>query len=310
MSYQVGSLTAYVDEHKLDLIAASTVGAKTAQMINIQAGIKGSATINIIDSPVTFQADDCAWNASGNTTFTQRTITVGDIKVNESFCNKDLDGYYLQTMLKASANEEAKDMPFEQIFMEEKSNNMAYEVEKAIWQGDTGGAGNLAFFDGLLKLIDAASPVDGNVDGVTVATGITVANIIDILYGIKGAIPEAILDKDDVKIFMGTDTFRKYEEAIFAANLFHYTSENGDMELPLVGSSSLKVVAVSGLTGTNRIIAARTSNLYLGVDMAGDEERFDLFYSQDNRQLRLDVSFKMGTQVAFPTEVTEFTLVP
>ena len=310
MAYNVAGLTAYVDEHKLDLIVASTVGARTASLINKQTGIKGSATINIMDSPITFQADDCAWNSAGTTTFTQRTITVGDIKVNETFCNKDLDGYYLQSMLRPGANEEAKDMPFEQIFMEEKAANMAYELEKAIWQGDTGGAGNLVFFDGLLKLIDAASPVDGNVDGVVTATGINTANVIDILYGMRSVIPEAILDKDDLKIFVGTDTFRKYEEAIFAANLFHYTSENTDMELPLVGSSNLKVVAVGGLTGTNRIIASRTSNLFLGMDLEQDEERFDLFYSQDNRQLRLDVSFKMGTQVAFPTEVTEFTLVP
>src|SRR5210317_1530173 len=114
MAFDVSGLSAYSEEHLFDLIAASTAGAKTVNLVTVQSGVKGSAKINLLDSPVTFQEDDCAWNASGTTTLTQRTITAYDIKINESLCPKDLVGKYTQVMLKAGANEEGKDIPFEE----------------------------------------------------------------------------------------------------------------------------------------------------------------------------------------------------
>ena len=305
MAYDVSGLPAYVEQHKFDLIAASTAGNKTAGLAVIQTGIKGSATINIIDSPVTFQADDCAFNASGTTTLTQRTITVGAVKINETLCEKDLVGKYAQTMLAAGANAEGETPVFEAEYFAEKTANIAYELEKADWQGDTTiTSGNLSYYDGFIKLIDAGSPVTGNTSG---ATAITSANVISLMWDMYQVCPEAILDKDDLVLFVGMDTFRLYEEAIYTGNLFHYTAENNDKSLPLVGTSSVRVEGVQGLTGTDRMFLGRASNFYIGVDMEGDEEQFDMWYSQDDRIMKFAVAFKRGTQVAFPAEIVQFT---
>jgi len=153
-------------------------------------------------------------------------------------------------------------------------------------------------------LIDAGSPVTGNTSG---ASSITAANVIDLMWDMYNVVPEAVLDADDLCLFVGMDTFRLYEEAIFQANLFHYTGENASKSLPLMGASSVMVEGVQGLTGTNRMFLGRKSNFYIGVDMAGDEEAFDMWYSQDDRILKFAVSFKRGTQVAFPAEIVQFT---
>jgi hypothetical protein len=310
MGYDVSGLPAYVEQHKFDLIAASTAGNKTAGLAVIQTGIKGSATINIINSPVTFQSDDCSFSASGTTTLTQRTITVGAVKINETLCEKDLVGKYAQTMLAAGANAEGESPVFEAEYFAEKTANIAYELEKADWQGDTAsGTNNLSYYDGFLKLIDAASPVNGNTSATTSITGITAANVISLMWDMYQVTPEAILDKDDLVLFVGMDTFRLYEQAIYDGNLFHYQGENDNKSLPLVGSSSVRVEGVQGLTATNRMILGRASNFYIGVDLEGDEEQFDMWYSQDDRIMKFAVAFKRGTQVAFPAEVVEFTLV-
>jgi hypothetical protein len=306
MGYDVSGLPAYVEQHKFDLIAASTAGNKTAGLAVIQTGIKGSATINIIDSPVTFQADDCAFNASGTTTLTQRTITVGAIKINETLCEKDLVGKYAQTMLAAGANAEGETPVFEAEYFAEKTANIAYELEKSDWQGDTSltAGDNRSYYDGFIKLIDAGSPVTGNTSG---ATSITASNVIGLLWDMYQVTPEAILDKDDLVLFVGMDTFRLYEQAIYDGNLFHYQGENDNKSLPLVGSSSVRVEGVQGLTGTDRMFLGRASNFYIGVDLEGDEEQFDMWYSQDDRIMKFAVAFKRGTQVAFPAEIVQFT---
>ena len=82
-----------------------------------------------------------------------------------------------------------ENIPFEQIFAEDKADKIADMIETILWKGDTAGSGNVALADGLLKVIDGVSAVDGNVDGVTVLTGITSANIVDIVDGLVSSIP-------------------------------------------------------------------------------------------------------------------------
>jgi hypothetical protein len=57
------------------------------------------------------------------------------------------------------------------------------------------------------------------------------------------------------------------------------------------------------LNGTGAILAADPANLYYGVDMQDDSESFDLWYSKDNSEFRLKISFNAGTQIAFPDQV-------
>lgn len=309
MSLDVTGLSSWADENKFDLIHKSVSSAKSASLMNFQTGIKESATINIIDTAVTFADDGCTRVATDSTPLTQRTLTVGDVAIHENLCAKTLKSYYTSTMLGAGSGAGEQDVPFEQMYLEHKASLIADALEDAIWQGDTTATpANLNKFDGLLKLIDAGSPVDGNVDAVTTTTGITKTNIIAILWGMYNSVPEAIVDKDDLIVFIGVDNFRLYQQAIYEGNLFHYQSETGDMELPLVGTN-LRVVGVPGLSGTDRIIAGRQSNFYIGVDMEADAETFEAWYSQDDRINKFTAAFKYGTQVAFPTEVVEFTLV-
>jgi len=41
--------------------------------------VKSAEALNILASDIFFQADGCGYSASGNTTFSQRVITVGKI---------------------------------------------------------------------------------------------------------------------------------------------------------------------------------------------------------------------------------------
>ncbi len=316
MAFSVSSLANYTKENEALLVTSSVLGAKTASLIksagNVMVGVKSAETINIMDTDAFFQAGGtCGWNASGTTSFTQRTVTVGKIKVQEALCPKTLESKYLQKALPTGSQYDS--IPFEQEFSDKKAKTIASQLESAIWQGDTASAnGNLNKFDGLIKLIGAASGVvDANVSGFISGaplTSITAANVISLFDGVYRAIPAKVVAADDMVIVCGMDTFRTYTIALKNANMFNYAFDGkADSEFVLPGTS-IKVVALQGLNGTNDVYAMRLSNLFLGTDLLNEEEKFEIFFAKEADEVRFAAEFKMGVNVAFPDEIVKVTI--
>jgi len=316
MAFDVSTLAAYTEQNEALLVTDSVLGAKTAALIksagNVMVGVKSAETINIMDTDAIFQAGgSCGFTASGSTTFTQRTVTVGKIKVNESLCPKDLEAKYLQKALPTGSMYDS--IPFEQEFAEKKAKTIAAQLETALWQGDTAsGNANLSKFDGLVKLIGAATGVvaanvSTYISGAPLST-ITAGNVISIFDGVYQAIPAQVVAADDMAIFCGQDVFRTYTVALKNANQFHYSIDvKADSEFVLPGTP-IKVIALQGLNGTNKVYAMRISNLFLGTDLLNEEEKFEIFYAKEADQVRFVSEFKMGVNVAFPDEIVKFIL--
>jgi hypothetical protein len=316
MAFDVSTLAAYTEQNEALLVTSSVLGAKTASLIksagNVMVGVKSAETINIMDTDAIFQSGgSCGFTASGSTSFTQRTVTVGKIKVNEALCPKDLEAKYLQKALPTGSMYDS--IPFEQEFSDKKAKRIAAQLETAIWQGDTASANvNLNKFDGLVKLIGAASGVVAANDSTYISgaplSSITAANVISIFDGVYKAIPAQVVAADDMTIFCGQDLFRTYTIALKNENMFHYTVDaKADSEFVLPGTS-IKVVAVAGLNGTNKVYALRLSNLFLGTDLLNEEEKFEIFYAKEADQVRFVSEFKMGVNIAFPDEIVKFIL--
>jgi len=314
MAFNVSALADYTIQNAAELVTSSVLGAKTAKLIqsagNVMIGVKSSESINIVDTDAIFQAGGtCGFNASGATTFTQRTVTVGKIKVHEAICPKDLEAKYLQQALAIGSRYDS--IPFEQMYSEKKAATIAKQLEETLWQGDTTSVNvNLNKFDGLVKLIGAASGViaantSTYISGAPLSS-ITTANVVSVFDGIYQAIPAKVVAADDMVIFCGQDVFRQYTIALKNSNAFHYQIDvKADAEFYLPGTS-IKVIAVGGLNGTGKLYALRLSNLFLGTDLLSEEEKFEIFYAKEADQVRFVSEFKMGVQIAFPDEIVKY----
>jgi hypothetical protein len=275
-------------------------------------GVKSSEKINIMETDAIFQdGASCGFNASGSTTFTQRTVTPGKIKINEALCPKDLEAKYLQKALPTGSQYDS--IPFEQEYSEKKAKTIAAQLETALWLGDTSSVNvNLNRFDGLVKLIGAASGVvaanaSTYISGAPLSS-ITAANVISIFDGVYQAIPAKVVAADDMTIFVGQDLFRTYTVALKNSGSFNYQIDvKADSEFVLPGTT-IKVIAVAGLNGTNKVYALRLSNLFLGTDLLNEEEKFEIFYAKEADQVRFVSEFKFGVNIAFPDEVVKFIL--
>jgi hypothetical protein len=316
MGFDVSALANYTKENEALLVTSSVLGAKTASLIksagNVMVGVKSSEKINIMETDAIFQdGASCGFNASGSTTFTQRTVTPGKIKVNEALCVKNLEAKYLQKALPTGSMYDS--IPFEQEYSEKKAKTIAAQLETALWQADTSSVNvNLNKFDGLVKLIGAASGVVAAnastfISGAPLST-ITDANVISIFDGVYKAIPAKVVAADDMTIFCGQDLFRTYTIALKNSGSFNYQIDvKADSEFVLPGTT-IKVVAVAGLNGTNKVYAMRLSNLFLGTDLLNEEERFEIFFAKEADEIRFVSEFKMGVNIAFPDEVVRFIL--
>ncbi len=317
MALSLGSLTAYTRQEVQPLLTSAVFGARTQEMIMkggiVLPNVKSSQAIPLMDTDAVFGTQSCSFDASGTTTFTQRTVTVGKIKVEEKICPKDLEAYFTQEALKAgSTYEDFGNAQFQKAYLDRKNERIAAQLETAIWQGDTGsGTANLNKFDGLIKLIDAGSPVDANVSGYTGVSGSAIAtinasNVIAATEGIYKAIPVAVLSKGDVKIFVGDDWFRLLVMAYRALNLYAYNPEDKGNRVFTLPGTSIEVVPVNGLNTTGDAYAMSVSNIAMAVDLVNEENSYKMWYSEDNNDVRFRAEWKIGVNVAFTAECVKF----
>lgn len=317
MALSLGTLSSYTKQLVKPLLTSAVFEAKTQQMIK-DGGIvipqaKSVVAIPLMDTDAVFATDACGFTASGTTSVTQRTITVGKIKIEESICPKNFEAYFTQEALKAgSTYEDFGNADFQKVYLDKKNMRIAAQLETAIWQGDTTGSGgaNLTKFDGLSKLIQAGSPVNANVTGYTGLTGVvstvTASNVVACTEGIYKAIPVEVLAKGDVKIFVGNDWYRLLILAYRALNLFSYNPQDTMSASFVLPGTSVEVVSVNGLNGTGDAFAISLSNMAIAVDLVDEENSYKLWYSEDNDEVRYRVAFKIGVNVAYTAECVKF----
>lgn len=310
-SYTVSSLPEYIEQNKSELLHASIVGAQTLTYpIDIITGVKHKQTINFAAITAPFQTGgSCAFNASGDTTFTQSTISVTEVKVENQFCPKTLEDKYTAKYLRPGVKQDV--MPLEQFITDKVNETIASQMEQAIWQGNTAFtfSTNLKQFDGLVKAIDAASPTYA-----TATADVTTSNIIGILQEMYTLCPANMLSKDLVYI-MGKDTFRLLVVALGNANLYHVPVNqpisNWEIIFPYFNIKVIGVDGLSNITNTtstfkDRIFLTYWDNLYFATDLQNDSENYEMWYSQDDRVFKLSVEWKAGTGVKFGSEVVTY----
>lgn len=324
MAFVVSSLADYTEQNRLPLLTASVFGAKTQSLMQKRVGVKFQDAINLMDTDAFFQSGTaCGFSASGTTTFTQRVIIVGAVKVQETLCPRTMENKWLATQLAQGSNYEG--VSFEQEFTEQKAKRIAAQIETAIWQGIGASAisgtwqvgGTAASADASLTkcsglLLYAESTAAGTTE-ITIGGALNATNIVSGFEVAYQNVPVSILDRDDIVAFCGWDLFRILcAELIKQSGYTNLTSTGGTQAgqngLAPVGElyypgTNMKVVAVNGLNNTQRIFVASLRELFYGTDLLSDEDNFRIWASYENDDIRFQAAFKFGVNYAFPANI-------
>ncbi len=321
MAFSLGALTAYVEENKAEIITKSILGGVTLGLgVDIRTGIKSSENIPNLESTVPFQSGaSCSFTTSGTTTISPITIATSPIAIAEEFCLKDLEAYFTQKWLPGGQLNESTSL--EAAIMNRKAKQIAKNVEQMIWQGKTtyGNSTVLKQINGWLATIDTA----GTAVAATPST-LNSTNVLTIFDNVYASIPAAALMNEEVVAFVGMDTFRTLAAKITATYGIYGSNYNTDGVWAkwtlMYPGTNMKVIAVPGLnndntvdTGVlptavkNRIIATYASNLVFGTDLQSDIDNLEVWYSKDDRKLKMYGEFRAGVAVKFIDQVVQYT---
>jgi len=296
MGYNISALPNYTDQQSRVFVTKSILEADTIKLLtdagSFDPTAKGNQAIQLLDTDVYFQdGTACGRNALGGANFSQATLSVKDLKVNQNYCVRDLEKTYAVEDLKAKMKGQVyTDMLFLEDIGNLNATKTSYALEQLIWQGDTTitGTTNLNMADGLLKSIKGGSYI--NLSAVTSGSSVTAK-----LQGVFAGMPIEVSSKPDFKILIGKDTWNAYQAEIAAKNLF-----NPNDPKTLWGTDA-KLEVVNGLNGTNYVVACRLRNLQAGGEMTNVS--FQKHYSFETEQVYLDSRFSLGVVAVYPQEI-------
>jgi len=286
MAYNISALPQYTDETSRAFISRAILGSQTISLLTqanaFDPTAKGNKAVMLLNTDVQIQdGTSCGRNVLGDTTLGETILSVKDLKVNMNYCARDFEKTYAVQDLKAKmAGQVYDDALFLDYIGTEVSDKISAALEQMIWKGDkaSGSTATLKQIDGFVKQITGATYVH--------LSGGTSGDTISQLQAFDLQMPIEISNKEDYRIFIGSDTFKKYVSQIAAKNLF-----NPNDQFTLWGSLS-KLTPVDGLNGTGAVVAARMSQLQAGGEM--QDVKLENYYDRPSEQVFFDSRFSLG----------------
>jgi len=218
------------------------------------------------------------------------------------FDPSDFEAHWQAVNLSDALLDRALPTTVESVVLQEVFKLNANYLEKAFWQSSIGGTAPFNKWDGMVTKMLA----DATVIPITSANyaALSAANIVAKLGLVRDAIPEALIDDPNMKLFVSKATAKLYDDAQKAQT-------NKGVDITQRGIrlfDGYQVVALPGVPA-NTIIAAKgtaslDSNLWMGVNSVADENRLDIMRLQANSELffvkglfKVDVNFGWGEEV-------------
>lgn len=309
----LNSLTKYTDQLSGILLKEAVLVGTTFDYISIQTGIKYADSINLLTNTLTAVAGGCgAISPTGSTTLTQRDITVCPIKVEESVCVDEFEQYWIGQLAREGSYNEFAPEVFNQVYLANKVEKIGQLVEDLFWKGDPGGnygSGNLTLCDGILEILENTGATNSVVVGTT-ASGALVTTTTSANYALTvvdqmvAAIPNDVLDDNNLTLFMSHANFRILMNSLRNANYFvAYDGQQHTWVLDNYTNTNVRIVATRGLNGRNEMVLTPSWNLYFGTDSFGEARNgdgFQFWYDIRDNITYFRAKLKVGAQVAFP----------
>jgi len=313
MALAFGNLSTYTDQISGELVRKAVLKGRFTSLVRVEPGIKSAKNINILDSTLYAVAGACGFTSSGSTNLSAVTLTVCDLKVNESICPRSLEAYWTQTLLKPG--QYPTDMGFEAFYAEEKAAKLGALIEDIAIRGNTStGSGNLSLCSGILQQVDVTSVSASTINLFNQAAGTTtawtIANSVAMIDATIALLPADVQDQDDLTLFVSYATYRTILQGYRNAGYTVTTVSDGqipgaslDNGVIHPGSINVRVVPIRGLSAsaTNaRFFLTPASNIAFGTDLLDDAEKFRIWYSQDNDEVRFLSAWSQGVVLLFP----------
>ena len=307
--------TTYAGEFKDKYIAAALTSGKTLD--------NGGVTIlpNIAYKEVmqkSVMGDDLIVNAgfdytdAGTLTLTERVLEVEEFQINKTECKKTFAQSWQSAEMGYSVINQSLPKSFADFIVQQYIAKIAAKTETNIWAGVNANPGE---FDGFTT-IAGANIADLAGGAVVVGTDVTATNVITELGKVVDHVATntpAILDKEDLRIYVGNAVFQSYIRALGGFALTGSAGTDDKMSQWYNGGGltfdGIPIFLAPGMPA-NKMMCTQISNLFFGCGILGDLSELRLIDTADtlgDQNVRFVARFKAGVQIGLLGEVTYYT---
>lgn len=293
MALDFSNLTAYTDEVGGMLLKEMIAESRIGSIATIQPGIKGTQSLNLLNIAATLATNSCTFSdtSTSGVSFEQRTITVANIKSEQSLCLQSLEPYWIGQKMRAGSTQDT--LVFEQEITELILQDVRRQLETLAFQGDISGSGDL--IDGWNTILSADTTKVSTSTGITLSTSTIEAVLDDMILNA----PNSVKGKKLVVLASMTDFY--YAVAAYRdANLFQYGSfdaENNAITVP--GFSNVTIIGLDGQE-TGKLILTLPENLIIGTDDENEIGVIQAWYAIKENAVLTRTQFKYGVQIGRP----------
>lgn len=276
---------------------------KSAGFMSPIVNAKDKVKIATLTRGNVLQAGDCDFTSAGEGTLAQKTISPADIKINIEYCVKSFEQNYLGEKLRPGSMT-GEVIPtangIQNYFLNLALSASQNDLEVLTWQGTTATASYpLSLADGLLKQFEN----DGTVVKLAATASLSEVNVLDELFRVFKAIPDAVKQRGNAVIVISQDIADYYFQAI--ANKGNYNNMFADSKS--LNFFGISMVVAPGI-GTKKIVAAEKSNLIFVTDLMSDLEDIQVLnmYGVTGQpvvrfvaRFKFAVSFAIGSEIVY-----------
>jgi len=270
-----------------------TVGSVPAQ--NVITDIFEKEKVGKLDGSNLVQVgENCSFNDSGTVTVSEGTLEPKDFFINIQLCYEDLRPIY-NTLNTGALNEQELAAGFANSMAEMLQSKFNEAWENVVWNGVEGTGGTVT---------EAFTGIDAQIttNAKTGAT-LTASNIIAHLSTLIAALPNDVLDKGDLTIYMNQKSLNMYFDALFALGIM---TPQGATAATYKG---YPIVAISKISN-GKIYAMQTSNLYFGIGSMTDFEALQILDQKKvtgDNAVRLILQGRGDVLVGWESEAAKMT---
>jgi hypothetical protein len=261
-------------------------------LITVLPNIIGSGNMPQLSYSAELQPYACGWNPDGDVTYNEKNVTLTKFMVSHELCKEDFASTFAAQAAglfsaKAEVPQDVQSAILNDIVM-----NLGARIDEFIWQGNTA-----ASVSGLTASLVA------DTDTIGVYTeALTKTNVVDALEAVYDAIPEAIVESDDLVIAVSPKVLRLYRQNLAAQGDNTTVSSR---ELDYLGVRLESVGALSG----DKIYAYRVPNVAFMTGLEADLNRVDVKDMDDtdlSGQIRTKAVLAIAADYSFANEIVVF----
>jgi hypothetical protein len=284
-------------------ISAALKEAKSLDYLTMIENIKYKSNIQRMAGSTVVRDATCDFTDHGTLALTEKVLEPKNLQINLDLCKANLLSSWEALQMRAGAG--APPPPsFDDYVISYMGEIIAEATETSIWSGVTGTNGQFTGFLG--TAVGYLLPgVDATVIQSAASGAYTAANIIANLQQLTSDMATsttAILNKEDLHIYMNPKTYAFYISAVSTLGYVNAYNMNGDYEPVFEG---YKIAVCPGMVD-NQLVAAQKSNMYFGTDLLSDQTRItlmDMAQLDGSDNMRLVARYSGGVQTGVGADI-------